>query len=98
MQRTELPNITNSNIIGDFLAGTSCRDLVSKLGSQTPTKASEVMHITIKFASRKEAIETIFHKDKGSRNPKKNKMKKAPQGKHVALEADLVNAPERRNP
>jgi hypothetical protein len=44
-QRTELPNITDSDIIGAFLAGTTCRDLVSKLGRKTPTKASELMDI-----------------------------------------------------
>jgi hypothetical protein len=31
-QRTELPNVTDSDVIGAFLAGTTCRDLVSKLG------------------------------------------------------------------
>jgi hypothetical protein len=36
-QRTELPNITDSNVIGAFLAGSNCRDLVSKLGRKTPT-------------------------------------------------------------
>jgi hypothetical protein len=40
-QRTELPNITDSDVIGAFLAGTTCRDLVSKLGRKTPTRASE---------------------------------------------------------
>jgi hypothetical protein len=35
-QRTELPNITDSDVIGAFLAGTTCRDLVSKLGRKTP--------------------------------------------------------------
>jgi hypothetical protein len=30
-QRTELPNITDSDVIGAFLAGTTCQDLVSKL-------------------------------------------------------------------
>jgi hypothetical protein len=40
MQRIELPNITDSDAIGAFLAGTTCRDLVSKLGRKTPTKAS----------------------------------------------------------
>jgi hypothetical protein len=44
-QRTELPNITDSDVIGAFLAGTTCRDLVSKLGRKTPTKASELMDI-----------------------------------------------------
>jgi hypothetical protein len=54
-QRTELPNITDSDIIGAFLAGTTCRDLVSKLGR---------MDIATKFASGQEAVEAIFRKDK----------------------------------
>jgi hypothetical protein len=37
-QRTELPNITNSDVIGAFLAGTTCRDLVSKLGARLPPR------------------------------------------------------------
>jgi hypothetical protein len=63
-QRTELPNITDSDVIGAFLIGTTCRDLVSKLGRKTPTKASELMDITTKFASGQEAVEAIFRKDK----------------------------------
>jgi hypothetical protein len=63
-QRTELPNITDSDVIGAFLAGTTCRDLVSKLGHKTPTKASELMDIATKFASGQEAVEAIFRKDK----------------------------------
>jgi hypothetical protein len=50
-QRTELPNITNSDVIGAFHAGTTCRDLVSKLGRKTPTRASDLMDIATKFAS-----------------------------------------------
>jgi hypothetical protein len=50
-QRTELPNITDSDVIGAFLAGTTCRDLVSKLGRKTPTKASELMDIATKLPS-----------------------------------------------
>ena len=63
-QRTELPNITDSDVIGAFLAGTTCRDLVSKLGHKTPTRASELMDIATKFASGQEAIEAIFRKDR----------------------------------
>jgi hypothetical protein len=63
-QRTELPNIIDSDVIGAFLAGTTCRDLVSKLGRKTPTKASELMDIATKFASGQEAVEAIFRKDK----------------------------------
>jgi hypothetical protein len=59
-QRTELPNITDSDVIGAFLAGTSYRDLVSKLGRKTPTRASELMDVATKFASGQEAIEAIF--------------------------------------
>jgi hypothetical protein len=50
-QCTELPNIIDSDVIGAFLTGTTCRDLVSKLGRKTPTKASELMDIATKFAS-----------------------------------------------
>jgi hypothetical protein len=63
-QCTELPNITDSDVIEAFLAGTTCRDLVSKLGRKTPTKASELMDIATKFASGQEAVEAIFRKDK----------------------------------
>jgi predicted nucleotidyltransferase len=69
-QRTELPNITDSDVIDAFLAGTTCRDLVSKLGRKTPTRASELMDIATKFASGQEAVEDIFRKDK------------QPQGRH----------------
>jgi hypothetical protein len=58
-QRTELPNIIDSDVIGAFLAGTTCRDLVSKLGRKTPTRASELMDIATKFASGQEAVEAI---------------------------------------
>jgi hypothetical protein len=59
-QRTKLSNITDSDVIGAFLAGTTCRDLVSKLGRKTPTRASELMDIATKFTSGQEAVEAIF--------------------------------------
>jgi hypothetical protein len=110
-QRTELPNITDSDVIGAFLAGTTCRDLVSKLGRKTPTKASELMDIATKFASGQEAVEAIFRKDKqpqgrqqedvpeafAQRGTKKKAKKKA-QAKRDADDADLVAAVEHRNP
>jgi hypothetical protein len=63
-QRTKLPNITDSDVIGAFLASTTCRDLVIKLGRKTPTKASELMDIATKFASGQEVVKAIFWKDK----------------------------------
>jgi hypothetical protein len=110
-QRTELPNITDSDVIGAFLAGTTCRDLVSKLGRKTPTKASELMDITTKFASGQEAVEAIFRKDKQPQGRQKEdtpeasvqrgskkKAKKKAQAKRDAADADLVAAAEHRNP
>jgi hypothetical protein len=104
-------NITDSDVIGAFLAGTTCRDLVSKLGRKTTTKASELMDITTKFASGQEAVEAIFRKDKQpqgrqkeeaseasvQRGTKKKTRKKA-QAKRDAIDVDVVAAAEHRNP
>jgi hypothetical protein len=110
-QRTELPNVTDSDVIGAFLAGTTCRDLVSKLGRKTTTRASELMDIATKFASGQEAVKAIFRKDKQpqGRQPEdvpeastqrgtKKKGKKKSQAKHDAADVDLVAAAEYKNP
>jgi hypothetical protein len=110
-QCTEFPNITDSDVIGAFLAGTTCRDLVSKLGRKTPTKASELMDIATKFASGQEAVEAIFRKDKQPQGRQKEdvpeasvqrgtkkKTRKKVQAKRDAVDADLVAAAEHRNP
>jgi hypothetical protein len=110
-QCIEFPNITDLDIIGAFLADTTCRDLVSKLGRKTPTKASELMDIATKFASGQEAVEAIFRKDKQPQGRQKEdapeasvqrgtkkKTKKKVQAKHDAIDADLVAAAEHRNP
>jgi hypothetical protein len=104
-----LPNITDSDVIGAFLAGTTCWDLVSKLGCKTTTKASELMDIATEFASGQEAVEAIFRKDKqpqgrqkedapeasAPRGTKKKTRKKA-QAKRDTVDADLVAAAEHR--
>jgi hypothetical protein len=106
-QRTELPNITDSDVIGAFLAGTTCRDLVSKLGRKTPTKASELMDVTTKFASGQEAVEAIFRKDKQPQGELKEDApeastlrgaKKKAQAKRNTADVNLVAATEHRNP
>jgi hypothetical protein len=99
------------DVIGAFLAGTTCRDLVSKLGRKTPTKASELMDIATKFAFGQEAIEAIFRKDKqpqggqkedapeaSAQRGAKKKAKKKAQVKRNAVNTDLVATAERRNP
>jgi hypothetical protein len=110
-QRTELPNITDSDVIEAFLAGITCRDLVSKLGRKTPTRASELMDIATKFASGQEAVEAIFRKDKqpqgrqqedvpeaSAQHDTKKKAKKKSQAKRDAADTDFVAATEHRNP
>jgi hypothetical protein len=110
-QRTELPNITDSDVIGAFLAGTTCRDLVGKLGHKTPTKASDLMYIATKFASGQEAVKAILWKDKqpqvgqmedapeaSAQRGTKKKAKKKAQAKRNDVDADLVAAAEHRNP
>jgi hypothetical protein len=110
-QRIELPNVTDSDVIGAFLADTTCHDLVSKLGGKTPTRASELIDIATKFASGQEAVEAIFRKDKQpqGRPPEdvpeaspqrdtKKKGKKKLQAKRDAVDADLVTTAEYKNP
>jgi hypothetical protein len=107
-QRTELPNITDSDVISAFLTGTTCRDLVSKLGHKTPTRASELMDIATKFASGQEAVEAIFRKDKqpqGRRSEdvpeasaQRGARKKGKKKSQAKRDADLVAAAEHRNP
>jgi hypothetical protein len=109
--RTELPNITESDVIGAFLAGTTCRDLVSKLGHKTPTRASELLDIATKFTSSQDAVEAIFRKHKqpqgrqledvpeaSAQRGARKKGKKKSQAKRDAADVDLVAAAEHRNP
>jgi hypothetical protein len=64
--------------LGAFLVGTSCWDLVSKVGHKTTTKANELMDITTKLASGQKAVETLFHKDKGDGKWKKGAPRRPP--------------------
>jgi hypothetical protein len=93
-QRTELPNITDSDVIGAFLAGTTCRDLVSKLGRKTPTRASELMDIATKFASGQEAVEAIFRKDK---QPQGRQPEDVPEARHEEEWQEEVASETRRH-
>jgi hypothetical protein len=94
-QCTELPNITDSDVIG----------------RKTPTKASELMDIATKFASGQEVVEAIFRKDKQPQGRQKEddpeapvqhgtkkKTRKRAQAKQNAVDADLITAAEHRNP
>jgi hypothetical protein len=71
-QHTELPNITDSDVIMAFLSGTTCKELVRELGHNTPTTANELMGIVTNYAIGEEAIGAIFggDQDKGKRKDK----------------------------
>jgi hypothetical protein len=59
-QCTELPNVTDADVIRAFIAGTTCRELVHELGRKSPTKASELLDIATNFATGEEAVGAIF--------------------------------------
>jgi hypothetical protein len=106
-QCTELPNVTDSDVIGAFIVGTTCRELVHELGRRSPTKASELLDIATNFATGEEAVGAIFPDTKGkrkedtvedstSRDPKKKK--KGKPGKRQHQKDALVAATDRKNP
>jgi hypothetical protein len=74
-QRTELPNITDSDVIMAFLFGTTCKDLVRELGRNTSTTANELMDIITNYAAGEEAVgaSLVVTRTRGStrmRNPR----------------------------
>jgi len=108
-QCTELPNIMDSDVIGAFIASTTCKELVHELGRKTPMSTSQLLNIATNFASGEEAVGAIFSdgtakgKQKaetteasGSRDPKKKK--KSRKGKQGRSDDNLVAAAERKNP
>ena len=58
-QCTELPNITDSDVIGAFIADTTCKELVHGLRRKTPTSTSELLDIATNFASSKDIVGVI---------------------------------------
>jgi len=59
-QCTELPNITDSNVIGAFISSTTCKELIHKLERKTPTSSSQLLDIATNFAFGEEAVRAIF--------------------------------------
>jgi hypothetical protein len=66
-QRTELPNITDSDVIMTFLSCTTCKELVRELGRNTPITANGLMDIITNFITDEEEVGAIFggNQDKG---------------------------------
>jgi hypothetical protein len=111
-QCTELPTAADADVIGAFLAGTTCKDLVHKLGRKGPHTTKELLDITTNFASSEEAVGAIFSplKAKGKRqedtdeggsgrnSKKKKKNKQRRRDKLMAATKHKNNQPYPRVP
>jgi hypothetical protein len=63
---TELPSVAEFEIVHAFLEGTTCRDLVRKLGRSPPVDSNELFDIATNFASGEEAVGAIFEARRAS--------------------------------
>ena len=59
-QCTELPSVTDVEVINAFLQGTTCRNLVHELARSRPTSANVLFDVATNFASGEEAVGVIF--------------------------------------
>jgi hypothetical protein len=64
---TKLPSVAQSEIVHAFLEGTTCRDLVRKLGHSPAVDSNELFDIATSFASGEEAVGAIFDGKRGKR-------------------------------
>ncbi|KAF8732945.1 hypothetical protein HU200_015296 [Digitaria exilis] len=64
---TELPNITDHQIIHFFLESTTSYNLICKLGRNPPPDANRLFEVASKYASGEEAANAIFNGKKGKR-------------------------------
>jgi hypothetical protein len=60
-QCNELPNVTDADVIGAFMSGTTYESLVHKLGCKGPRTTKELLNITTSHASGKEAVGAVFN-------------------------------------
>ena len=64
-QCNELPNVTDADVIGAFLSGTTYESLVHKLGCRGPWTTKELLDIATSHASGEEAVRAIFERSDG---------------------------------
>ena len=65
----------DSDVIGAFIIGTTCKELVHELERKTPTSTSQLLNITTNFASREEVVGAIFSNDKAKGKEKEEATK-----------------------
>lgn len=84
-QCTEIPSVTDSDIISAFHLGTTCKDLVHKLSRSPPSSATELFDVATNFTSGEEAVGAIFSSEKGKHKeeaPTEGSKTKNPEKKH----------------
>jgi hypothetical protein len=57
--------VTDADVVGAFLAGTTYKELIHELGRKGPRTTRELLDIATNFASGEEAVGAIFHDTKG---------------------------------
>jgi hypothetical protein len=57
--------VTDVDVVGTFLTGTTCKELVHELGHKGPRTTRELMDIATNFAFGEEAVGAIFDDTKG---------------------------------
>jgi hypothetical protein len=64
--------VTDADVVGAFLTGTTYKELVHELGRKGPCTTRELLDIGTKFASGEEAVGAIFHDTKGKEKQQEN--------------------------
>ena len=59
-QCTELPSVTDVEVINAFLEGTTCRNLGYELARSRPANINELFDAATNYAAGKEAVGAIF--------------------------------------
>ena len=59
-QCTELPNVTDVEVINAILEGTTCRNLVHELARSRPGTTTELFDAATNYVAGEEAVGAIF--------------------------------------
>jgi hypothetical protein len=77
-QCTELPHVTDTDVVWAFLAGTTCKELVHELGHRGQHTTRELLDIATNFASGEEVVGQSFMTPRARRNSRRTSMRVAP--------------------
>jgi hypothetical protein len=97
--------MTDINVVGAFLLGTTCKELIHELGCKGPCTNRELLDIATNFASSEEVVGAISYDTKGKEKQQENtdegnssrNSKKKTKAKQSHKDP-LVAATEHKNP